>query len=71
MIYDQSLPFNTIIWINLTFYFGNAISIGFYTRSYYRIFWVDHIVHIYRYLKKRVRNLNESLLSNLPVINYI
>ncbi len=52
------MSFNAVTWINLVFYCGNAILVGFYTREYYRIFWVNSIVYIYRYLKKKVKNLN-------------
>ena len=68
MLYTHDLSFTTTAWVNLIFYFGTGITLGFYTREYYRIFWVDSVVNIYRFLKKRVKNLNESLLSGLPII---
>lgn len=58
MIYTRELDFNQVAWINLVFYFGCSLSSGFYAREYYRIFWVHSIVYIYRYLKKKVKNLN-------------
>ena len=68
MIYTPIMSFNAVTWINLVFYCGNAILVGFYTREYYRIFWVNSIVYIYRYLKKKVKNLNQILLSGLPIV---
>lgn len=66
---DSSLSFQQISWINMTYYFGISLSIGFYARAYYRFFWVNNIVNIYRFLRKKVKHLNETLLSGLPVIN--
>lgn len=68
MIDVGQLDFTGVAWINLVFYFGNAFATGFHAREYYRIFWVNSIVYIYRYLKKRVKNMNETLLTGLPVI---
>ena len=54
--------------MNLSFYFGTAIVDALYTRSFYRMFWVNSIIHIYRYLKKKVGNLNETVTNGLPII---
>lgn len=70
MLYTQNISFTTTAWINLIFYFGNGFTLGFFAREYYRIFWVDSVVYIYRYLKRRVKNLNEGLLTGLPVVGY-
>ena len=55
---NNELTFTEISSINLTYYFGLAFSTGFYARSYYRYFFVEHIVNIYRVLRKKVKELN-------------
>jgi hypothetical protein len=68
MYQGKELNLTQISILNLTFYLGNFILLGFLIRYYYRMFWVDFIVHIYRSLRKTVKDLNESLISNLPLI---
>jgi hypothetical protein len=68
MYEGSSLNFTQIAILNLTFYLGNFIILGFFIRYYYRMFWVNQIVFIYRALRKKVKELNESLMSNLPLI---
>lgn len=68
MYVSDKLSFAAMAGINLTFYLGNAIFLGIFTRLYYKMFWVNQIVFIYRYLRKKVNHLNESLMSHLPSI---
>lgn len=77
----ENMSFNLIMWqqskqltkdqisaLSVGFYMGNFITLGFYTREYYLMFWVKHIIHIFRYLKSKVHNYNKTLLSHLPKI---
>jgi hypothetical protein len=54
--------------LSIGFYIGNCVTLSFYTREYYMMFWVNHIIHIFRYLKSRVHHFNETLLNHLPKI---
>ena len=58
MIDSSALSGLDTSWINLTYYFGQAFGIGFYTRAYYRFFFVENIVNIYRFLRRKVKILN-------------
>ena len=69
LIVNPHLSFDSVSWINLTYYFGLGFSTGFYAKAYYRYFYVESIVNIYRALKKKVKFLNESLINALPVID--
>ena len=76
----ENMSFNSIMWqqshltndqisaISVGFYMGNCFTLGFYTREYYLMFWVQHIIHIFRYLKSKVHDYNKTLLSHLPKI---
>lgn len=45
-------------FLSIGYYLGNCIFISIYTREYYRMFWVNHIIHIFRYLKQKSQHLN-------------
>jgi hypothetical protein len=55
---------------NLPYYLCNFLLFMYYLRCFYVMFWKENIVFIYRYLKTKVRQLNQTLLSHLPVVTY-
>jgi hypothetical protein len=65
---NSNINFNLIVFLNLYYYVGNFITLSMYSRYYYRMFWRDNIVFIYRYLKDQVNYLNETLIAHLPVV---
>lgn len=54
--------------LNLPYYCGNFLSLMGYIRCFYVMFWRDNIVFIYRYLKRQVNLLNQTLLAHLPKV---
>ena len=60
----------TVESVNLSYYFLNFFLFMYYIRCFYVMFWRDNIVFIFRYLKQKVKELNQSLLSHLPQLPY-
>ena len=54
----------------MPFFFCNFFLFMYYLRCYYVMFWRENIVFIFRYLKTKVNELNQTLLSHLPKIKY-
>ena len=48
----ETVDINDCIWLNLTYYAGNALLSWLYMGCYYRMFWVDHIREIFKILKR-------------------
>ena len=68
-MWQQSDLKETDIYIlSIGYYVGNVITLALYTREYYQMFWVNYVIHIFRYLKSKIHHLNETLLSHLPKI---
>jgi hypothetical protein len=66
----DSMTMSEVSRANLPYYFCNQLLFMYYLRCYYVMFWRENIVFIYRYLKKKVNQLNQTLLSHLPIIEY-
>jgi hypothetical protein len=64
----NTLQLSDIEKVNLPFYIGNFLLMMFYIRCFYVMFWKENIVFIYRYLKRQVQYLNQTLLSHLPKV---
>lgn len=60
----------TVEKVNLSYYFLNFFLFMYYIRCFYVMFWRDNIVFIFRYLKQKVKELNQSLLAHLPLLPY-
>lgn len=66
----ESISVSEVAAFNLPYYMGNFLLFIYYLRCFYVMFWSENIVFIYRYLKSKVRELNQSLLASMPVIPF-
>lgn len=66
----ESISVGQVATFNLLYYIGSFLFFMYYVRCFYVMFWSENIVFIYRYLKSKVRELNQSLLASMPAIPF-
>lgn len=66
----ESVSVGRVAAFNLPYYIGSFLLFMYYVRCFYVMFWSENIVFIYRYLKSKVRELNQSLLASMPAIPF-